>query len=96
MPRYFFHVHTGTDTAIDHDGTELASLEDAVSEAVEDHLSFAIEALRRRQPLPYSYEIGICDAKGRLLTEVAFTHAIEALSAMGRGGERAAVVGCNR
>ncbi len=99
MPRYFFHIHTGSDTAVDPDGTVLASVKDAVSEAVEDHLSFAIEALRRRQPLPYLYEIGVCDAEGRFLARVTFADAIETLSSMNGVGNAPAASNygrCNR
>ncbi|WP_425376288.1 DUF6894 family protein [Rhizobium vallis] len=36
MPRFYFNVVSGADTVIDPEGSELATLEDARYEAVQD------------------------------------------------------------
>lgn len=76
MPRYFFNVRSRSDLVSDHEGTELASLEEARLEAILDARAAMSRAILQGQDVSRRYVIEIVDASGTLLLSVPYTVAV--------------------
>jgi TPP-dependent trihydroxycyclohexane-1,2-dione (THcHDO) dehydratase len=74
MPRFYFNVTTATETIIDQEGTELANIDVAQSEAKHDALALMSDAMREGRDIS-SRSIQICDETGHVLLIVPFTSA---------------------
>lgn len=74
MPRYYFHLHNGTDT-YDEEGQDLPGLEEARHEAVLAARGIMIEEIRRGE-LTLSHWIEVRDAGGTQLLALRFDEAL--------------------
>ncbi|TCU07024.1 DUF6894 family protein [Rhizobium sullae] len=75
MPRFYFNLVTGSGVVVDPEGTELATLDEARSEAIFDARTLMSEAVLRGRDIS-DQQIHICDDAGTLLAVVAFGDAI--------------------
>ena len=72
MPRYYFHVRRGQTTVLDHDGMDLADLEEAAGEAARRGRGIAkADALNGHSPT--SLVIVVADEQWSPVFEVAVT-----------------------
>jgi hypothetical protein len=76
MPRYFLHIQDGADLTEDPDGDEYVDVAAAEREAAEDARQLMAECLRWGKPLQASREMVISDARGIVISSVAFASAI--------------------
>jgi hypothetical protein len=74
MPRYFFDL-VGHETVTDIEGSELASLDDARVEAIEDARAIMSDAVRAGYDVTARC-VEIRDEGGELLAVVSFTDAL--------------------
>jgi hypothetical protein len=75
MPRYYFNIVTRNSVREDFEGSELSSLEQARSEAIEDARALMSDAILLGQDIS-SRRLEICDEEGDVLLIVAFADAI--------------------
>ncbi|WP_311044661.1 DUF6894 family protein [Rhizobium sp. NLR10b] len=75
MPRFYFNVVSDTGTVVDPDGSELATIEDARREAVQDARALMSQAILSRKDIS-ARKIYICDEQGSLLLIVPFADTI--------------------
>ncbi|PKA42221.1 hypothetical protein N2599_23765 (plasmid) [Rhizobium sullae] len=75
MPRFYFNLVTGSGVVVDPEGTELATLDEARSEAIFDARTLMSEAVLRGRDIS-DQQIHICDDAGTLLAIVGFGDAI--------------------
>jgi hypothetical protein len=76
MPRYFFHVTSATCAVHDPEGSELADLEAARLEAIENARDAMSRAILRGHDISRRMAIDICDEEGVSLLRVPYTDAI--------------------
>jgi hypothetical protein len=76
MPRYFLHIQDGADLPEDPDGAEYHDVAAAEREAVQDARHLMAECLRWGNPPQAAREMLICDARGIILSSMAFADAI--------------------
>jgi hypothetical protein len=76
MPRFFFNISTRTTIIRDEEGTELADLDAARCEAINDARGMMSTAIREGKDISHRH-IDICDAVGTVLLEVPFFEAYE-------------------
>jgi hypothetical protein len=76
MPRFFFNISTRTTIIRDEEGTELADLDAARCEAINDARGMMSTAIREGRDISHRH-IDICDAVGTVLLKVAFSEAYE-------------------
>jgi hypothetical protein len=81
MPRYFLHLKKGARLVRDHEGSVLASAEEAHAEAVQAAREICAEAIKRGEGVPADAVI-IVDETG---AQVAFLPITESLSVLLRG-----------
>lgn len=75
MPRFYFDVVTPTGVISDHEGTELASLQDARTEAITDARTLMSEAVLRGADIS-SREIQIRGETGGILLMIPFSRTV--------------------
>ena len=75
LPRYFFNVVAAAGSVDDDEGTELASLEAARAEALDDARALMSDAIRGGSDISGRH-IDICDSAGAVLMTVEFAEAI--------------------
>jgi hypothetical protein len=73
MPRYFFNL-VGSETVTDIEGSELASLDEARVEAIQDARAIMSEAILAGHDVS-ERRVEICDEAGTLLAVVRFEEA---------------------
>ena len=76
MPRFYFHILTRTTVIRDEEGTELADLDAARCEAINDARGMMSTAIREGRDISHRH-IEICDAVGTVLLKVPFSEAYE-------------------
>jgi hypothetical protein len=76
MPRFFFNISTRTTIIRDEEGTELADLDAARCEAINDARGMMSTAIREGRDISHRH-IDICDAVGTVLLKVPFSEAYE-------------------
>ncbi|KQT54889.1 hypothetical protein ASG43_00065 [Aureimonas sp. Leaf454] len=76
MPRYFFHVVSTTGTVHDPEGSELADLDAALDEAIENARDAMSRSISRGHDVSRRDAIRICDEGGLVLRVVPYTDAI--------------------
>jgi hypothetical protein len=75
MPRYFFHLWTGTEYRRDDEGSELATVADAYAEAFETAQDVAIDLIRNRKNASI-HRFDVVDDSNRLILEVPFSEIV--------------------
>ena len=70
MPRYYFHIRDGQDLVQDEEGSEVADLEAAKSEARDSARDLAIDEIRNKRPVD-GRKVEIADGDGQTLAVVA-------------------------
>jgi hypothetical protein len=75
MPRYYFHIALGAKTIRDEEGTELADIDAARSEALQDARAIMSEAIRQGYDVS-GRSIRIADEAGKIILVVPFASAI--------------------
>jgi hypothetical protein len=76
MPHYFLHIQDGADLIEDPDAAEYHDVAAAEREAVQDARHLMAECLRWGNPPQAAREMLICDARGIILSSMAFADAI--------------------
>jgi hypothetical protein len=76
MPRYFFYLSRNGQVIPDPEGTELADLSEARSEAFLNARDLIIQILRSDEPLPLDDNVQVVDEHGSLLHTVTFKEAL--------------------
>ena len=76
MPRFFFNISTRTTIIRDEEGTELADLDAARCEAINDARGMMSTAILEGRDISHRH-IEICDAVGTVLLKVTFSEAYE-------------------
>jgi hypothetical protein len=71
MPRFYFHVVSDTVAVVDLEGSELATLDDARREAVQDARALMSQAVLAGKDIS-ARRIHICDEQGGILLIVQF------------------------
>ena len=74
--RYFFHVRDGETVISDPEGSECASLEDAVAEAKVNARELMAERLKAGEVIN-GQVFELTDDRGRILAQVKFKDALE-------------------
>ncbi|OWV89818.1 hypothetical protein ATY78_18150 [Rhizobium sp. R635] len=75
MPRFYFNVVSNAGMVIDLEGSDLATIEDARREAVQDARALMSQAVLSGRDIS-ARKIHICDERGTVLLIVAFTDTI--------------------
>ncbi|OWO94879.1 hypothetical protein B5E41_10725 [Rhizobium esperanzae] len=75
MPRFCFNVASGTGTVVDPEGSQLATIEDAGREAVQDERALMSQAVLSGKDTS-ARKIHIYDEQGTLLLIVPFADTI--------------------
>lgn len=75
MPRFHFHLRDELDTQ-DEEGVEVASVEEAISRAVEEARVIAAEEVKRGK-LHLDHQVTVTDERGSLIKRVRFPDCIE-------------------
>ncbi|ANK88689.1 hypothetical protein AMK01_PD00068 (plasmid) [Rhizobium sp. N6212] len=75
MPRFYFNVVSDTGMIVDPEGSELATVEDARREAVQDARALMSQAVLSGKDIS-ARKIYICDEQGTLLLIVRFADTI--------------------
>ncbi|EJZ18681.1 hypothetical protein NE852_28325 (plasmid) [Rhizobium sp. Pop5] len=78
MPRFYFNVVSGADTVVDPEGSELATLEDARREAVQDARALMSQAILAGRDIS-GREMHICDEDGNVLLTLPFSETFESV-----------------
>ncbi|MFS8148872.1 DUF6894 family protein [Rhizobium sp. BR 249] len=75
MPKFYFNVVSNAGMVIDLEGSDLATIEDARREAVQDARALMSQAVLSGRDIS-ARKIHICDERGAVLQIVAFTDTI--------------------
>lgn len=76
MPRFYFSVVSGADTVVDPEGSELATLEDARLEAVQDARALMSQAVLAGRDIS-GRKMHICDEEGNVLLTLPFSETVQ-------------------